>query len=261
MADQRNGRGRDGRFVYPQQGSEGYGYSSNAGYAAPPAPPYDGGETPASNAYNAAWNNTGYGVQTGAYSTYSAYSTYPSPSGYVNVNPNAGWVGQQSVPTHQPNPAYISQSSNNQSFNQHGQYPAQTASLTIAQPSYELPASPQPAQSVPQTSYSPSSSQQQTSIPQGSPQSMDEYTTVCPYNCGTILTGVHAQGNLTRHLKSQACSGSGRAKMKHSCPVDRCGREYTRSDGLRVHMRRRHGAPPALSRAEDEAYPEVEEEY
>lgn len=49
--------------------------------------------------------------------------------------------------------------------------------------------------------------------------------------------------------------------MKYSCPVDRCGREYTRSDGLRVHMRRRHGAPPALSRAEDEAYPEVEEEY
>lgn len=104
--------------MYPQQGGERYGYPSNGAYAAAPAPPYDDDATPASNAYNAGWNNPGYGVQTGTYPTYSAYSTYPSTSGYGNVNPNAGWVGEQSVPTHQPNPAYISQSSNNQSFNQ-----------------------------------------------------------------------------------------------------------------------------------------------
>lgn len=108
--------------------------------------------------------------------------------------------------------------------------------------------------------YDPGLLQQQTSPPQET-LGVDDYTIACPYNCGTVLTGVHALGNLTRHLKSQACSGSGRAKMKYPCPVDRCGREYTRSDGLRVHMRRRHGAPPALSRAEEEAYAYDEEGY
>ncbi|EAT87891.1 hypothetical protein SNOG_04131 [Parastagonospora nodorum SN15] len=64
----------------------------------------------------------------------------------------------------------------------------------------------------------------------------------CPHGCGTILTGVHAFGNLTRHLKTKGCSASGKAKVEHLCQVHGCGRKYSRSDGLRVHMRRRHGA-------------------
>ncbi|KAF2133055.1 hypothetical protein P153DRAFT_178788 [Dothidotthia symphoricarpi CBS 119687] len=73
-----------------------------------------------------------------------------------------------------------------------------------------------------------------------------EYSVPCPYRCGTILTGVHAIGNLTRHIKSQSCTASGRTKAKYPCPIGGCDREYTRSDGLKVHMRRRHNAPPAL---------------
>ncbi|KAG9188120.1 hypothetical protein G6011_02043 [Alternaria panax] len=73
-----------------------------------------------------------------------------------------------------------------------------------------------------------------------------EYSVPCPYRCGTVLTGVHALGNLTRHLKTQACAGSSRAKVRYPCPIDGCERQYARSDGLRVHMRRRHGAPPPV---------------
>ncbi|RMZ66943.1 hypothetical protein GMOD_00002332 [Pyrenophora seminiperda CCB06] len=70
-----------------------------------------------------------------------------------------------------------------------------------------------------------------------------EYSVPCPYRCGTVLTGVHALGNLTRHLKTQACVGSSRPKFRYPCPIENCDRQYARSDGLRVHMRRRHGAP------------------
>ena len=75
-----------------------------------------------------------------------------------------------------------------------------------------------------------------------------EYTVPCPYRCGTVLTGVHALGNLTRHLKTQACEGSSRAKVRYPCPIDGCVREYARSDGMKVHMRRRHGYPPPVPR-------------
>lgn len=85
------------------------------------------------------------------------------------------------------------------------------------------------------------------------PLNLDNESIACPYGCGTVLTGVHAQGNLTRHLKSQSCR-SGRPKVKYVCLVPGCGREYTRSDGLRVHMSKRHGEYPPLRRAEDEAY-------
>lgn len=77
-----------------------------------------------------------------------------------------------------------------------------------------------------------------------------EYSVPCPYRCGTILTGVHALGNLTRHLKTQACAGSSRAKVRYPCPIEGCERQYARSDGLRVHMRKRHGAPPAVLRSD-----------
>jgi hypothetical protein len=75
-----------------------------------------------------------------------------------------------------------------------------------------------------------------------------EYTVPCPYRCGTVLTGVHALGNLTRHLKTQACEGSSRTKVRYPCPIEGCGRQYARSDGMRVHMRRRHGYPPPVPR-------------
>lgn len=65
----------------------------------------------------------------------------------------------------------------------------------------------------------------------------------CPHGCGTTLTGNHALGNLTRHLKTRACAGSGRARTRYHCPIEGCSRVYSRTDGLKVHMRRRHGAP------------------
>ncbi|KAF2855385.1 hypothetical protein T440DRAFT_153028 [Plenodomus tracheiphilus IPT5] len=65
----------------------------------------------------------------------------------------------------------------------------------------------------------------------------------CPHGCGIILTGAHAHGNLTRHLKSRNCTRSGKAKTRYQCMVKDCTRVYSRSDGLRVHMRRHHGTP------------------
>lgn len=67
-----------------------------------------------------------------------------------------------------------------------------------------------------------------------------EYAVPCPYNCVTVLTGVHAVGNMTRHLKSQNCVASGRDKPRYVCPVQGCDKRYIRSDGLKVHLRKRH---------------------
>lgn len=58
-----------------------------------------------------------------------------------------------------------------------------------------------------------------------------EDSVACPYGCGTILTGVHAFGNLTRHLKTKGCAASGRVKVDYGCQVHGCGRKYSRSDG------------------------------
>lgn len=71
----------------------------------------------------------------------------------------------------------------------------------------------------------------------------DVHKVLCPHGCGTSLTGTHAYGNLTRHQKSRVCKGSGRAKTRYHCQMQGCTRVYSRSDGLKVHMRRRHGAP------------------
>ncbi|KAH7093680.1 hypothetical protein FB567DRAFT_545011 [Paraphoma chrysanthemicola] len=78
--------------------------------------------------------------------------------------------------------------------------------------------------------------------------SSGEYSVACPYRCGVVLTGAHAVGNLTRHLKTRACTASGRAKLRYPCPIDGCTREYSRSDGLRVHMRKQHVAPAQVPR-------------
>ncbi|KAJ5059424.1 hypothetical protein J3E74DRAFT_475114 [Bipolaris maydis] len=78
--------------------------------------------------------------------------------------------------------------------------------------------------------------------PQQPPLPSSTSTTIpCPYHCGTILTGAHALGNLTRHLKTQACTGPARGKQKYKCASEGCERVYARSDGLRVHVRRVHG--------------------
>jgi hypothetical protein len=90
-----------------------------------------------------------------------------------------------------------------------------------------------------------------TTLPAASPErgQIDaEYTVPCPYRCGTVLTGVHALGNLIRHLKTQACGGSSRTKVRYPCPIEGCGRQYARSDGMKVHMRRRHGYPRPVPR-------------
>ncbi|KAF2873906.1 hypothetical protein BDV95DRAFT_356575 [Massariosphaeria phaeospora] len=79
---------------------------------------------------------------------------------------------------------------------------------------------------------SPNSSEA-TSQTIGSP----EYSVVCPYDCGTVLTGVRAVGNLTRYPRSQTCGKSGRGNVEYPCPIPDCGRQYSRSDSLK-------GAPP-----------------
>lgn len=75
-----------------------------------------------------------------------------------------------------------------------------------------------------------------------------EYVVPCPYDCGTVLTGVHAVGNMTRHLKSQNCIGSGKDKTKYVCPMPGCEKRYIRSDGLKVHLRKRHNISHASDR-------------
>jgi len=81
--------------------------------------------------------------------------------------------------------------------------------------------------------------------PTGAKPALDAACSIqCPHGCGTRLTGAHALGNLTRHLKSRACAGSGRARSKHHCPIEGCQRVYSRTDGLKVHMRRRHSTTP-----------------
>lgn len=83
-----------------------------------------------------------------------------------------------------------------------------------------------------------------------------EYVVPCPYDCGTVLTGVHAVGNMTRHLKSQNCIGSGKDKTKYVCPMLGCDKQYIRSDGLKVHLRKRHNISHAPDRNGSSEYEE-----
>ncbi|KAF9699739.1 hypothetical protein EKO04_002658 [Ascochyta lentis] len=84
-----------------------------------------------------------------------------------------------------------------------------------------------------------------------------EYAVPCPYGCGTVLTGVHAVGNMTRHLKSKNCIGSGKDKTKYICPVQGCDKRYIRSDGLKVHLRKRHNIAQASDRTGSSEYEEA----
>ncbi|KAI5377326.1 hypothetical protein CC77DRAFT_404311 [Alternaria alternata] len=148
-------------------------------------------------------------------STYSAAS-YPIDPGYTTVGP-----AHVSLSPSSPTPSY------------------QSPQYSYAAPTTNVSASP------PDVRYSmPLVQSLETSPIDG------EYSVPCPYRCGTVLTGVHALGNLTRHLKTQACAGSSRAKVRYPCPIEGCERQYARSDGLRVHMRRRHGAPPPVPRTD-----------
>ncbi|ORX93466.1 hypothetical protein BCR34DRAFT_239481 [Clohesyomyces aquaticus] len=71
------------------------------------------------------------------------------------------------------------------------------------------------------------------------------YSLTCKL-CGKILRGEHAASNLRRHQNSEACrarsenSDEGDVDTKnYICPA--CRKRYRRSDGLGVHMRKRHG--------------------
>jgi hypothetical protein len=71
------------------------------------------------------------------------------------------------------------------------------------------------------------------SAPRSTPQDMTDYSVACPYQCGTVLTGIHAVGNLTRHLKSRACPNSPRRYVEYPCPIHGCKNTYHRSDGCK----------------------------
>jgi hypothetical protein len=71
------------------------------------------------------------------------------------------------------------------------------------------------------------------STPRSTPQDMTDYSVVCPYQCGTVLTGIHAVGNLTRHLKTRACPNLPRRSIKYPCPIHGCMGEYSRFDGCK----------------------------
>jgi serine/threonine protein kinase len=75
-----------------------------------------------------------------------------------------------------------------------------------------------------------------------------KYSVFCPYRCGTVLTGVNAIKNLIQHLKAQACAGSksSRVQPRYPCPIGSCGMQYSQSKMLRLHMQRRHDAPPVI---------------
>lgn len=62
----------------------------------------------------------------------------------------------------------------------------------------------------------------------------DSGRVICP-NCGQVLTGPHAAGNLTRHRKT-----CGMNAKKVSCTF--CGKAYARSDSMHKHERNAHGA-------------------
>lgn len=132
-------------------------------------------------------------------------------------------------------PMHISHSA---SPSEHGGHLA--ASHVAAYPS-EYPSPPMPA-------FSPGPTEGKIS----GPTAVDDvkHAVLCPHGCGTTLTGPHAHGNLTRHQKSRACKGSGRARTSYRCVWQGCTRVYCRSDALKVHMRRRHGAPLANPRGE-----------
>lgn len=83
-----------------------------------------------------------------------------------------------------------------------------------------------------------------------------EHTVPCPYGCGTVLTGIHAVGNMTRHLKSQNCVGSGKDKTRYACSVQGCDKRYIRSDGLKVHLRKRHNISQGPDRTGSYEYDE-----
>ena len=66
---------------------------------------------------------------------------------------------------------------------------------------------------------------------------------------------------MTRHLKSQNCVGSGKDKTRHACPVQGCDKRYIRSDGLKVHLRKRHGISQMSDRSDGTEYDESGYEY
>jgi hypothetical protein len=83
--------------------------------------------------------------------------------------------------------------------------------------------------------YTPATEAMSNSINDSShlKESAAEYSVTCPYECGTVLTGIHAVGNLTRHLKSRSCPNSPRRAVDYPCPIHGCMNRYARSDGCK----------------------------
>ncbi|KAJ4982791.1 hypothetical protein SVAN01_11707 [Stagonosporopsis vannaccii] len=178
-------------------------------------------------------------MSTGAYPSQTATSGFEvayEPGAYPNAVPQ---YGQHSQPWPQAQPSQVSPRHQSMMQPQFDALPVGSTGLDTND-----------ASSWPRSfllgSASPSAHQVATA---GQPtESGSEYVVPCPYNCGTVLTGVHAVGNMTRHLKSQNCVGSGKDKPKYACPVEGCEKRYIRSDGLKVHLRKRHGVSQSSDR-------------
>lgn len=54
--------------------------------------------------------------------------------------------------------------------------------------------------------------------------------------CGLVLRGPHAKGNLTRHRKSRICTAYSETRQ---CVCPYCNQVFRRSDALLVHTRKR----------------------
>ncbi|KAF2105376.1 hypothetical protein BDV96DRAFT_375350 [Lophiotrema nucula] len=87
-------------------------------------------------------------------------------------------------------------------------------------------------------------SNDQTLSEDPSSRAMKPWTIICD-RCGTVLTGQHARGNLTRHYKSRGCSASAKNNGAYQCP--HCKSNFARSDGLSVHLRRKHNGSRSTS--------------
>ncbi|KAF2634982.1 hypothetical protein P280DRAFT_207468 [Massarina eburnea CBS 473.64] len=86
--------------------------------------------------------------------------------------------------------------------------------------------------------------------PDRRPSSGKLYDNQAPYSircdaCGEVLTGAHANGNLTRHKRSQKCTAPVE-KRSYECGL--CDGKFQRSDALLTHRRKKHGHPQGQSR-------------
>jgi hypothetical protein len=65
---------------------------------------------------------------------------------------------------------------------------------------------------------------------------------LCPYHCGVILEGIHAAGNMRRHVRMCHEPEKRNDSATYSCPHDTCRTDYTRRCELTRHLYRCHNA-------------------